>query len=138
MTRIIIALTLVAIATTANAITDYACVSDCMGRGSLYKDCVPACTNDYTVQTGALKALFTGQSERITTPSGLPAIKCVYVLDRQTIIKVFERTCPSTIDVGSGNKSKPGEPPPSSPPAPPSAPPAPSSPQSIPPFLMNQ
>jgi hypothetical protein len=133
MTRLIIALTLVAIATTANAITDYACVSDCTGRGNLYKDCMPECTYDYTVQTGTLKAIFTGQSERITVPNGLPANKCVYIFNGETILKIFERTCPSTIDVGQ-IKSKLVQPSPTpSSPTPSSPTPSPS-----PPFFWNQ
>ncbi|HLO26936.1 MAG TPA: hypothetical protein VK187_12560, partial [Geobacteraceae bacterium] len=126
MTRLIIALTLVAIATTANAITDYACVSDCMGRGHSYNDCMPECTSD-NVQPGTLKAIFTGQSELITTPNGLPGYKCVYNLNGQTIVKIFaQQTCPSTIDVKFGyDKSKPGQPSPPSPPSPPPPPPPP-------------
>ncbi len=134
MLRLIIALALVAIATTANAITDYACVSDCMGRGRLYNSCLAECTYNYTVQTsGTLKALFTGQSEPVTAPNGLPANKCEYMLNGQTIVKIFERTCPTTIDVGD-NKPKPDQ----TSPSPISPPPKPSAPTPPPPFLMNQ
>ncbi len=135
MTRIIIALTLVAIATTANAITDYACVSDCVGRGNLYKDCVQECTyNNIVQQPGTLKAMFTGQSEPITTPNGLPASRCAYILNGQTIVRTFERPCPSTIDVGYST-SKPATTSPS-PPIPSPAAPSPAAPSPVFPFQL--
>lgn len=110
MTRLIIAVTLVAISTTASAVTDYACLSDCMNKGTLYKNCMQECTYDNKpVQTPVIqgtplppptvKALFTGRSESITTVDGLAARKCEYSLNGKIFWKIVEWACPSTIDV---------------------------------------
>jgi hypothetical protein len=46
MTKLIIAATLVATATLANAATDYQYLNDCTGRGYMYQYCMSRCSYD--------------------------------------------------------------------------------------------